>query len=147
MGSEMCIRDRYGRVSRFSFVARITAVYTPRKHIRPSHMPSRRLRGLAPEIDPKTSPSRQSHAERRARRSRAIAKAADAPFQALTVFQRRQDATQDFYKSWGEYKAGSLSGPEFTTHSILSTAYENTCVGKGPGLEPCQKTFGSATTS
>ena len=26
--------------------------------------------------------------------------------------------------------AVALSGPEFTTHSTLSTAYENTCVGK-----------------
>ena len=48
-------------------------------------MSSRRLRGLAPEIDPKTSPSRQSRAERRARRSRAIAKAEDAPFQAVAA--------------------------------------------------------------
>ena len=48
-------------------------------------MSSRRLRGLAPEIDPKTSPSRQSRAQRRARRSRAIAKAEDAPFQAVAA--------------------------------------------------------------
>ena len=48
-------------------------------------MSSRRLRGLAPEIDPKTSPSRQSRAERRARRSRAIAKPEDAPFQAVAA--------------------------------------------------------------
>ena len=64
-------------------------------------MSSRRLRGLAPEIDPKTSPSRRSRAERHARRSRAIAKAEDARFQAVAAddAQMGNAATQEGHSS------------------------------------------------
>ena len=70
-------------------------------------MPSRRLRGLAPEIDPKTSPSRQSRlsrlsrAERRARRSRAIARTEDAQLQAVAADDapKGNAASQDNHSS------------------------------------------------
>ena len=58
---------------------------TPHVNIFSTSMPSRRLRGLAPEIDTKTSPSRHSRAERRARRSRAIARTEDAQLQAVAA--------------------------------------------------------------
>ena len=74
-------------IMRIDFLfARKKLPYAPHVNILSlSHMSSRRLRGLAPEIDPKTSPSRQSRAHRRARRSRAITKAEGAPFQAVAA--------------------------------------------------------------